>query len=244
MNIIITMAGEGRRFKEIGITTPKHMIAVKGKTLFEWAMFSLENFYDKQFIFITQKDYNAGPFILEKSQSLGIKKIYIQELGVITKGQAETALAAGEVISDQNEEIMIYNIDTYVEPHQLKPEHIKGDGWVPAFEAEGERWSFVKIDKDFRVIDVTEKIRISNYATIGLYYFKSFKLYQRLYSEYTFDNKKERYIAPLYSLMIHDRTFSIYSHIIDKNAVHVLGTPEDIKQFDPGFMANKMMGDF
>ncbi len=238
MNIIITMAGEGRRFKQIGIIKPKHMIEVKGKTLFEWSILSLKNFYDMNFIFITRKSHNSTDFIKEKCRSLGIKGYTIKEINYLTKGQAETALITEEIITDLGDDIIIYNIDTYVEPNQLKPEHIKGDGWIPAFEAEGDRWSFVKIDTDFKVKDITEKIRISDYGTIGLYYFKSFKLFSMLYFKYSFDNKKERYIAPLYGVMIQDPTLSIYSHIVDKKAVHVLGTPDDIKQFDPGFMIN------
>ena len=230
------MAGEGRRFKQIGIIKPKHMIEVKGKTLFEWSMHSLKNFYDKNFIFITSKSHNSTDFIKEKCRSLGIKDYTIKVINYMTKGQAETALITEENIADIDKDIIIYNIDTYVEPNQLKPEHIKGDGWIPAFEAEGDRWSFVKIDTDFRVTDITEKIRISNLGTIGLYYFKSFKLFKMLYYKFSFDNKTERYIAPLYGGMIKDPALSIYSQIVDKKAVHVLGTPEDIKQFDSKFM--------
>ena len=47
MNIVVTMSGEGRRFKDIGFDIPKHEIEVKGKTLFEWAILSLTNFFDQ-----------------------------------------------------------------------------------------------------------------------------------------------------------------------------------------------------
>ena len=50
MNIIITMAGEGKRFKDIGYDVPKHLIKAKGKTLFEWSILSLSNFFDNNFI--------------------------------------------------------------------------------------------------------------------------------------------------------------------------------------------------
>ncbi len=239
MNIIITMAGEGRRFKEIGITKPKHMIEAKGKTLFEWAMLSLTNFCDESFIFITRKNHNALLFVREKCRFLGIKNILIKEIDGLTKGQAETALAAEEMIRDPKDSIIIYNIDTYVEPKQLNPAHIKGDGWVPAFGVEGDRWSFVKINENQQVIDVTEKVRISPYGAIGLYYFSSFNLYKRLYNEYPFKDSEERYIAPIYRFMIHDPTLAIYSHILDEKAVHVLGTPEDVQQFDRKFTVKK-----
>ena len=39
--IIIPMAGQGKRFKDNGITKPKFMIKVKNKSLFEWSLDSL-----------------------------------------------------------------------------------------------------------------------------------------------------------------------------------------------------------
>ena len=41
MNIIITMAGLGSRFRKAGYYCPKYMIEAKGKTLFDWSMDSL-----------------------------------------------------------------------------------------------------------------------------------------------------------------------------------------------------------
>ncbi len=238
MNIIITMAGAGRRFKETGIDIPKYKIEVKGRTLFEWSLHSLRNFYECNFIFITQKEHNDKSFIIDKSKSLGIGTLSVLELDSLTNGQAETALRAEALISDPARDIIIYNIDTYVEPDQLKREAIRGAGWIPAFEAGGDRWSFVKIDHEYQVLDITEKIRISNYGTIGLYYFSSFDLFKKIYSEYHFDKGKERYIAPMYKAMLAQSFLPVYAHLVDKKAVHVLGTPEDILQFDPEFFSD------
>jgi len=232
MNIIITMAGEGRRFKEIGITEPKHLIEVKGKTLFEWAMLSLKNFYEARFIFITRKGHNSTLFIKEKSQSLGIEAVSIRELDILTKGQAETVLAAEEAISNPDDELAIYNIDTYVEPKELKPEFIRGDGWVPVFKADGTKWSFAKFNEEFKITNMTEKVRISDYGTIGFYYFKSFNLYKQCYYSYQYEGYKEKYIAPIYNVMISDPKLSLFAHVVNEASLHVLGTPEDIEEFN------------
>jgi choline kinase len=229
------MAGDGRRFRNVGIDTAKHMIAVKDKTLFEWALSSLMNFYDNKFIFVVRKSHNSTDFINEKCQLLGIKDFEIETIDYLTKGQASTALEAEGKIQDSSDSIMIYNIDTYVEPDQLEPGLIKGDGWIPAFRAEGDKWSFVKFGDDLEVTEVTEKERISEFGTIGLYYFKSFNLFKKCYSKYKFESYREEYIAPLYNFLIKDPFFNLYTHIIDKNAVHVLGTPEDVIKFWPEF---------
>ncbi|MDP2641225.1 MAG: hypothetical protein Q8P39_01640, partial [Candidatus Yanofskybacteria bacterium] len=153
MNIIITMAGEGRRFREAGITTPKPMIELRGKSLFEWALKSLENFYSYSFFFLSQGSIRAAPFIQEKAQGLGISKVSIKELSGPTSGQAETALLAEDMVARKTDPILIYNIDTFVEPDYLKPSDIRGTGWIPAFRAEGNHWSFVRLDEHGRVID-------------------------------------------------------------------------------------------
>ena len=55
MKIIITMAGEGSRFKKIGIKKSKYEIVARDKTLFEWSMLSLSDFFSEEFIFIVKK---------------------------------------------------------------------------------------------------------------------------------------------------------------------------------------------
>ena len=58
MNIIITMAGLGSRFKKAGYKVPKYMVEVKGKNLFQWSMESLTDFNKQEnvkYIFVTLK---------------------------------------------------------------------------------------------------------------------------------------------------------------------------------------------
>jgi choline kinase len=232
MNVIITMAGEGKRFEEQGIVIPKHMILVKGKTLFEWALVSLTNFFNNDFIFITRKSHNTGRFVREKCASLGIKCAKIREIDYLTRGQAATAMESEELVTSAKEEVIVYNIDTYVEPGELKPEEIRGDGWVPGFEAEGEHWSFVKFASDLRITEIAEKNRISQYGSIGLYYFKTFNLFKEAYTQYYKKfNSSEEYVAPIYNILL-EQNRKIYTSILSKDKVHVLGTPEEVKVFE------------
>ena len=232
MNIIITMAGEGKRFRNGGYMIPKHMIEVKGKSMFEWAMLTLKDFYDEHFVFITLAKNKDGEFIKLKCDLLGIKKRNIVPIDKVTSGQAETVLKSKNVLSNLEEPILIYNIDTYVEPDQIRKDIIKGDGWIPSFKAEGLHWSFVKFDETLKVQEVTERIRISNYASIGMYYFKSFNLFEEAFTKYY--NKEtplpEKYIAPIYTFLInHNR--DVFTTLLDSAKVHVLGTPEEVELF-------------
>ncbi|MBN8547702.1 MAG: hypothetical protein J0M12_00155 [Deltaproteobacteria bacterium] len=235
MNIIITMAGEGARFREIGIDVPKHMIEVNGRSLFLWSLSSLQNFFSHQFIFVTRKSHATRTYIERECEKLGVTRIKILELDALTSGQAESALLAKELIGNTAASTLIYNIDTYVEPEQLVPAHIKGDGWIPVFKAEGDRWSFCTFDASGKVSQVTEKKRISEFGTIGLYYFSSFDLFEECYHRSDHAAYPERFVAPLYNHLLRDSRYSVYADVVPSEAVHVLGTPEDVSAFCPEF---------
>lgn len=229
------MAGRSQRFIEAGYTIPKYMIEVKEKTIFNYAISSLKNFIPKNgFIFITDKNHFANEFVKNECAKLNIKKYKIIELEKTTDGQATTALLAESVIDDNNESILIYNIDTYVNPDALSPSLIKGEGWVPSFRAEGNHWSFVEFDEKDKVKKIEEKIKISDYATIGLYYFSSFNLFQLAYNNYFSNNPslviKEKYVAPLYKYLI-DNLYSVYTSVIQRTDVNSLGTPKELAVF-------------
>ena len=236
MNLIITMAGAGSRFKQAGYNQPKYEIEACGNNLFSWAMKSLDNFRSvtNTFIFIARQEDNARNFIVEQCRQTGISRFEILEIEGLTDGQATTAILAEEHIADPAQAIAIYNIDTYVDPAFLKPEMIKGDGWIPCFPGPGSHWSFARIDKAGKVVEVREKKRVSPHATIGLYWFSSFNLYKHIYQQYYQDSstleKGEKYIAPLYNQMIQDGN-DVYIEEIPLNAVHGLGTPDEVVLF-------------
>ena len=234
MNVIITMAGLGSRFREAGYNCPKYMIEAKGKTLFEWSMDSLLDYneYVSKYIFIVRTEDNASGFISSKCIKYGVKDYEIIELDYQTDGQATTAMLAMDYCN-KDEEILIYNIDTYVEPGELKYMYLSGDGHIPCFKGEGTHWSFVKLDSAGRVEEIKEKVRISDNCTIGAYYFGSASLYEQMYNEFYFNNNntnKEKYIAPLYNYML-QKGKEINISLVDSEKVHVLGTPNELEEF-------------
>ena len=240
MNIIITMAGLGSRFRKAGYKVPKYQIEVNGKNLFQWSMLSLTDFNKQEnvkYIFVVRKEDNAKDFIINETKKLNINDVNIIELDELTDGQATSALLANRYWN-LNEEMIVYNIDTYVEEGFIKYSDMNGDGCIPCFNAEGDHWSFVKLDENGNVSEVREKKRISDNCTIGLYYFKSCKLYQDLYEEFYKDDsnleKGEKYIAPLYNYMI-EKGMKVNISIVPNKRVHVLGTPEEVNDFKNQF---------
>lgn len=237
IDVVITMGGLGSRFRKAGYTVPKYMIEAKGKTLFEWSMISLDGYKKdvNQYIFIAMKEegINIEGFIKEKCQELGIANYHLILLDYLTDGQATTATLA-EKYWNKEHALLIYNIDTYVEPGQMNSEELKGDGFIPCFKAEGDHWSFVRLDEQDRVVEIKEKQRISDHCTLGAYYFKTCGLYKKLYDEYYSEEKNlvkgEKYVAPLYDYLL-SKGGEIYISDIAPERVHVLGTPEELEYF-------------
>lgn len=237
LDIVITMGGLGFRFRKAGYQMPKYMIEAKGKTLFEWSMISLEGYAKEaaQYIFIAMQDTfcDVEEFIKRKCKQLGFENYHVIILDHLTDGQATTAMLAGRYWNPEHA-LLIYNIDTYVEAGEMTSQELKGDGFIPCFQAEGEHWSFVRLDSEGKVVEIKEKERISSYCTLGAYYFRTCQLYQNLYDEYYSQEATlingERYVAPLYDYLL-KKGGKIYISDISPQKVHVLGTPEELRAF-------------
>lgn len=237
IDIVITMGGLGSRFRKMGYSVPKYMIEAKGKTLFEWSMISLEGYKDDvdQYIFIAMKDdtCDVESFINEKCEKLGFQNYRVIILDYLTDGQATTAMMAKRYWNPDHA-LLIYNIDTYVEAGEMNSAELKGDGFIPCFQAAGDHWSFVRLDESGKVVEIKEKKRISNYCTLGAYYFKTCALYNDLYDEYYSKTQElvngEKYVAPLYDYLL-SKNGEIYISDIQSEKVHVLGTPEELQAF-------------
>lgn len=236
-SILITMAGRGERFRRAGFRVPKFMVEVRGRCLFDWALDSLSSFapVTEDIVFACLGEHDAGAFVRSHSLTAGFPEPQIYTLDELSDGQATTALLAGVQLRHPDLPLIIYNIDTYVEPWALSPSHAAGDGWIPCFEAEGDHWSFAVIASDGAVLDVAEKRRISSHATVGLYHFSSFHLYRRIYQHHYRPGARldanERYIAPLYRTLL-DSGARVTATVIPAAAVHALGTPEEVAAFE------------
>lgn len=234
--LIITMAGESRRFREAGYTQPKYRLEVHGRTLFSWSVESLRSFIDANWrlVFVGRSaDEELKSFIEQELHAFGSPSFDLVQLDEPTDGQSTTAMMA-EPYVDANEPCAIYNIDTYVNPEHMKAQDFNGDGWIPCFPGDGDGWSFVVADEDNNVSEVREKVRVSTHCTVGFYGFGSFKMFADAYTKGASATgaaeQKERYIAPLYNVLI-ENGLSVKNYCLPKDAVTPLGTPAEVDAF-------------
>ena len=231
MNILIPMAGAGKRFEKAGYTFPKPIIEIENKPMIQWVVESLN--VEANYIFIIQKKHQNKFNLISVLKALipSCKVIFTQGL---TEGAACTALLAKKFINNNNP-LIIANSDQFIEWDSSKTMYQfvskKYDGGILTFKSIHPKWSFAKCDENNIVTEVAEKKVISNKATVGVYYWRRGKEFVK-YSEQMIKNNtrvnNEFYICPVYNEAIKDRK-KIFCKDIKK--MHGLGTPEDLQNF-------------
>jgi hypothetical protein len=232
----ITMAGLGSRFAKAGFDRPKYEIEVLGRPLFDWSMLSLEAFRQAgwRFHFAVRDGLGATEFIARRAEILRLDEVAVSSLDEVTDGQATTAMMIAEQAPPE-EPFAIYNIDTFVAPGAMAPP-VPTDcaGWIPCFPAPGEGWSFARTDAVGNVIALREKQRISDHATVGLYWFDCALRYLDAYRGYYGvpgrEERGERYVAPLYNHLIAEGA-RVRIAKLRLEDVGMLGTPEQVAAF-------------
>ena len=240
-NIVIPMAGHGKRFKDVGISKPKFMIKVKNKTLFEWSLDSLPIEISKKIIFICldehEKKFNVSEFINnimnKKYPKINYELIYLEKT---TRGQVETVLHAKRLINSDSS-LIIYNIDTHFISTRLKSKILtlknqNIDGMLGCFTSNDENLSFVELDKNNLVKRVKEKEKISNLASTGLYVFNNGTQFVESAERMIKNDIKVRnefFVSELYNILLQEgKKFQVD---IAEEFIP-FGTPDDIKKFD------------
>lgn len=230
MTIIIPMAGLSQRFRDAGFSLPKYMLYVGTKSVFNLSVSSFKNYFNKvNFLFIARNINDTKSFIKAECKLMGLIHYQIIILNSPTRGQAETVFKGIESVNlPENEQILIFNIDTIRENYKLPEEILQYDGFLEVFEGSGKNWSYAEpYDNDSQRIKRTaEKEEISNLCSTGLYFFKK----QSDFCEAFFHNlnnfENELYVAPLYNYLI-DRNKIIHYQLTNSDDVVFTGKPAE-----------------
>ena len=229
-NLLLPIAGKAQRFLDAGYTMPKALILAKNKHVIDWAMDSVD-IKDFDLIFLVRVDHIYN-FSIDKilKQKFG-DDITIIKLSKVTRGALETCTLAREHI-DNDLPLIVYTPDVHFGP-VFNPETIStdSDGFLLTFTANSPDHSYSEYGKDGIVTNVVEKEVISKEANVGLYHFKSGKIFLKYADEMISKElmyKNEFYIAPLYNLMIRD---GLKITAANTEKMHVLGTPHQFEFF-------------
>ncbi|MEN9327865.1 MAG: Beta-phosphoglucomutase [Candidatus Parcubacteria bacterium] len=234
MNIIIPMLGQGSKFIQAGITTPKPLIKIHNTYMFEWALKAVEFLnIERDATFLIRKEHAEDWQLDQKIRQLVGPKAHVKVVDFMPQGAAKTVLLERDHI-DSDEELIIYNYDQYFKSGLktfFKESRNKYDGIIPIFHATHPRWSFVDTDNSNLVKHVSEKEVISNKATVGFYYFRKGSDFVRAADVMMKKNimvANEYYVCPVYNELISEGK-KIYAYMTDE--MWSLGTPEDVDRF-------------
>ncbi|HEF7301700.1 TPA: glycosyltransferase family 2 protein [Campylobacter jejuni] len=235
MNIVIPMAGLGSRFVKAGFDKLKPFIDVLGKPMITRVLENLK-YKDAKYILIARKEH----LIQEKKLVDEIKNNFNAEfIGIdkLTEGTACTVLYARKYINNDTP-LMIANSDQIVDINiaDFIDDGLNRslDGSILTFidKEKNPKWSFAKLNNDL-VMEVREKEAISEFATVGIYFFSKGKIFVESAIDMIIENDKvnnEFYTCPVYNYAIKSGAkIGIYN--IDFSKMHGIGTPEDLEIF-------------
>jgi dTDP-glucose pyrophosphorylase len=237
LNIVIPMAGAGKRFQEANYTFPKPLIDVEGKPMIELVVDNLRpKGIDHKFIFICKQEHFEQYSLRQIFKNLTNDKYDVVLLRSLTEGAACTVLTAVDFINSENDLVIANSdqiIDTLMSSFVRFCRNSKADGTIMTFHASHPKWSYARTDKKGNVLEVAEKKVISEHATVGIYYFRTGKLFVENACSMIQKNirvNNEFYVCPVYNeILLRGGTVNIWE--IESSKMHGLGTPEDLNNY-------------
>ena len=236
INIVIPMAGLGSRFSKNGYTKPKPFIDVSGKPMIVRV---LDNLYYKnaRYILIVRKEH-----LLEEKETFdyirGNYNVVLVSCDALTEGTACSVLLAEKHI-DNTKPLLIANSDQIIDEslevfiNDCFARSLDGSILTFIDNEKDPKWSFASIDGNGMVLEVKEKVSISDIATVGIYLYSHGKDYVKYSKKMIANNDRvngEFYTCPVYNYAISD-DLKIGVYNIPVESMHGIGTPDDLNAY-------------
>ena len=191
-----------------------------------WALDGMKDFTVSQFVFVLLREHEERYHVKRLLKNYLNVKFSFALLDEVTEGQLCTVLKASEYI-DREEDVLVSSSDTLVLGNmQGDALSSKWDGLISVANLPGDQWSFAKTNETGEVIEVSEKVRISDHASTGQYYFRrgkdlvNFGLEMVEKTEMT---RGEYFVIPVYQKMM---AAGLKIGISQCTQMWDLGTPE------------------
>lgn len=175
MNIIIPMAGMGKRLRPHTLTTPKPLVPIAGKPIVQHLVEDIAGLVHEpidEIVFITGRfGEEAEKHLIEVAAALGAKgRIAYQDEAL---GTAHAVWCAKEALTGK---VIVAFADTLFRAKFTLDDSMDGVLWVKKID-DPSAFGVVKLKEDGTIIDFVEKPKnfVSDLAMIGIYYFKEGK---------------------------------------------------------------------
>lgn len=245
INVIVPLGGVGNRFQKEGyVTRPKPFVQVLGKPLLMWVLENLHLEADDTLVIVFNPEFmNLGlfmrQFVLE-----AFPTCKLVELAGPTRGAAETVLLGLRALSETQRERptlladgdTFYTVDVVAKFKAVAETH----NAVFCFSDTQPNpiYSYVKLGDEDDVLEVKEKVKISDWANSGCYCFRSG---DRLATECEAlmesnslqagqDGSQELYTSGVIAAMVAKKE-PFRGLKVEAGEMHVLGTPSQVEGF-------------
>jgi len=237
IQLVIPMAGLGKRFVDANYTTLKPLIPIHGVPMIKLVVDNLMSDKVGHVILIAQRETIESVNLREILAHLSIP-LTVVAVESLTEGPADTVRLAKPVLNNKLP-LVVANSDQFVNAEvDSFYETLTGNEDSTAIltmEDDDPKWSYVEIDHGGRVVSVKEKVVISNQATVGVYGFSSAQLAWDAFSAmWAKDDRTngEFYVAPAYNYVaLADIPINLINLGPISSVMHGLGTPNDLELF-------------
>lgn len=260
MNVLVLLAGEGKRFTDVGITTPKPLIQINGRSILEWTTRSLPIIQHHLESIDTPIRPNQMYFaIREEHESLGIeaylKDLYGDDINIISfkktkdmiglRGNLDTALISAMTIENSDQPLLILDADNKYDHNNMieflnEAYDVENSMVVTCFEPldDNSKWAFAMTDGSI-VTKIVEKdptaIAKGGKPLVGAFWFHSTDQFIR-YADFIVGNGYRSGVPGREEFYV-SQVASL--HATNKRPVFAhtvtnvmpLGTPEDVEIF-------------
>ena len=226
-NLLVPMAGLGSRFVKEGYKLPKQILNAGNKQLIDISLDCVD-LETCNLIFVVRDAHVFGFDIDEILRDKFGNDISIVVTDGLTQGSVCSCLLAKDFIQDDLP-LIIHTLDVEFRPKLNLQSLIDSgdDGHILTFKSNSSNYSYAKINDENKVIRTAEKKVISNDACVGIYYFKTGRIfceYAEMMVEKDLRTNNEFYISPLYNLLI-DSGLTVGISKVEK--MHIFGTPKE-----------------
>ena len=237
MNIIITLAGKSLRFKSLGYKKEKFLLSIGEKKIILNKVVEMFNSNDT-FHFIISETQSKIPNLKKIVKSL-VKKNFIHTIKDHNKGPVFSALNMKNI--NVNEPVILTYCDFFVrwDYKRFLRNIYDLDGSIPVFKDfhpssfSGTLYAYIKSDIKNNFIKIREKSSFTKrpheeYASCGIYYFKSYEIFSFFAKKLLSKIKGEAYVSLIYNYM---QKSKLKTNIFEVEKFICLGTPFDYENY-------------
>jgi NDP-sugar pyrophosphorylase family protein len=237
LNIVMPMAGRGKRFADAGYASPKPLIPVHGRPMTEVVIENLRPACPHRFVFLILREH-AEAFGFDRHLRAWAPGSEVRYVEHVTEGAACTVLLARDLI-DTDDPLMIANCDQWVDvdvnDYLAAMDRDRADGLIMTMWSDDPKWSFVRFDGAGEVVEVLEKQVVSNEATVGIYNYRRGRDFVRAAGAMIGADLRvngEFYVAPTYNQLIPEgRKIAVHNVGKEDAGMYGLGIPADLERF-------------